>query len=136
MTDHWRHHPGVRSKDQLTIGERAADSMRAGLGTWRFLGLLGLVLLAWIVTGGFGADRSPFFILNLSLSCIAGLQGVVILLAQKRADRVASELAVHHYGEGRDIAALLQANTDLTTEVHALTVALHSHLLNVPTKES
>ena len=32
----WRH-PGVRSDDRLTLGERAADRMRNGMGSWAFV---------------------------------------------------------------------------------------------------
>jgi hypothetical protein len=28
----WRHHPGVRSEDELSRGERAADRLRNGMG--------------------------------------------------------------------------------------------------------
>jgi hypothetical protein len=33
----WRHHPAVRSGDQLTRGERAADRLRNGMGSWGFV---------------------------------------------------------------------------------------------------
>lgn len=33
----WRLHPGVRSDDQLTPGERAADRLRNGMGSWAFV---------------------------------------------------------------------------------------------------
>jgi hypothetical protein len=29
----WHLHPGVRSGEQLTLGERAADAMRNGMGS-------------------------------------------------------------------------------------------------------
>jgi len=29
----WHHHPGVRSGSDLTLGERAADKMRNGMGS-------------------------------------------------------------------------------------------------------
>lgn len=33
----WRLHPGVRSDDQLTPGERAADRLRNVMGSWAFV---------------------------------------------------------------------------------------------------
>ena len=96
MRHAWRDHPtGVG--DNRTFGEVAADDMRNGLGTWTFILLFLAALVAWIATAGFGTDLSPYFRLNLALSCLAGLQGAIILIAQKRADRVASDLARHHY---------------------------------------
>lgn len=124
----WSHHPGVRSGSDLTFGERSADAMRNSFGTWTFLGLFVLIMAVWIATGGFGTDASPYFRLNLALSCLAGLQGAIILLAAKRADRVASEAATHHYEEGRQTEALLEANTKLTEQVHELTKLVHERV--------
>ena len=33
----WRRHPGVRSDEELSIGERAADRLRNGMGSWAFV---------------------------------------------------------------------------------------------------
>lgn len=35
----WHHHPGTRSGEQLTTGERAADRMRNGMGSSPFVQL-------------------------------------------------------------------------------------------------
>jgi len=125
----WSWHPAVRSGSDLTFGERAADQMRSGFGTWSFIVIFVVIMAVWITTGGFGTDRSPYFRLNLALSCLAGLQGAIILLAAKRADRIAAEAARHHFNEGNEIAALLQQNTELTQAVHALTEEVHEHII-------
>ena len=74
--DTWRRHPAVRTGDELSLGERAADRLRNGMGSWTFV-LLALVFLAgWMVGNGTtGFDPYPFILLNLVLSCIAALQG-------------------------------------------------------------
>ena len=41
-------------------------------------------------------DPYPFILLNLALSTLAGLQGAILLIAAKRADRISSELAKYH----------------------------------------
>ena len=33
----WHRHPGVRTGDELTLGERAADRLRHGMGSWAFV---------------------------------------------------------------------------------------------------
>jgi len=94
---HWEFHPAVsKTGTDRTIGERAADGMRHGLGTWTFLLGFTSCMGIWLVTGGFGADPAPFFRLNLILSMLAGLQGSVLLIAAKRSDRIAAELAAYH----------------------------------------
>lgn len=122
MTDHWRHHPHVRSGDQLTVGERSADRMRNGFGSWSFIFGTLVLIFAWMLynrDGGF--DPAPWIRLNLVLSCFAALQGAIILLAAKRADAVTAELATAHYQATRDHGVLLASNTALTQEVKALT---------------
>jgi uncharacterized membrane protein len=100
----WRHHPHVRSDSDLTVGERAADRMRNGMGSWAFVfGALGF-LAVWMVANvaGLAFDRYPFILLNLVLSCLAAMQGAILLIAAKRADQVASELAQHDYSVNMD----------------------------------
>lgn len=100
----WEHHPHVRSAGQLTFGERAADVMRNAFGSWAFVGGFLGFMAVWMVVntavlGPHGWDKYPYILLNLSLSMMAGLQGALILIAAKRADRVAAEQATAHYSE-------------------------------------
>ena len=96
MAKHWEFHPSVRTGKNRTIGERAADTMRLGMGTWTFLGTFLTLMTFWIVNGGFGTDPAPFFRLNLLLSMLAGLQGSVLLIAAKRSDKISAELQEFH----------------------------------------
>ncbi|HEV2639354.1 MAG TPA: DUF1003 domain-containing protein [Actinocrinis sp.] len=103
ITGGWRH-PGVRSSEQLTRGERAADKMRNGMGSWGFvfgalvfLGLWMAVNATISLSGHKAFDGYPFILLNLVLSCVAALQGAILLIAAKRSDQVSSELAQHDY---------------------------------------
>jgi uncharacterized membrane protein len=118
----WQRHPGVRSGPQLTLGERAADRTRLIMGSWPFvLTFLG-VLAGWIIgNGGHGFDPYPFILLNLVLSCLAGLQASVLLIAAKRSDQVAAELAMHDYqtdqGTAMAIAALHADVADLAAQL-------------------
>lgn len=111
----WRLHPGVRSDDELTPGERAADRLRNGMGSWTFVFTALVFLAVWM---GFnrnaGFDPFPFILLNLVLSCIAALQGAVLLIAARRADQISAELALHDYktnSEALDLIRQLQATT-------------------------
>jgi uncharacterized membrane protein len=131
----WHHHKGVRTGDQLTPGERAADKMRNGMGSWAFVFTFFAFMIAWAIvnsvlrlgsTGGkHGFDPFPYILLNLFLSMMAGVQAAALLIAAKRSDQVASEIAVHTEGNTDDIKALLQKNTELTEAVQALTQQVH-----------
>lgn len=109
LTDRlWHRHPGVRTGDDLTIGERAADRIRNGMGSWTFI-LLALIFLAgWMIGNRHqGFDPYPFILLNLILSCVAALQGAILLIAARRADQVNAELATSDYQVNAQALALL-----------------------------
>lgn len=112
----WHRHPGVRHHEQLTPGERAADHVRNGMGSWSFV-IVALVFIAgWMVGNrSTGFDPYPFILLNLVLSCLAALQGAILLIGAKRADQITAELAVHDYETNSETLMLI-------TEVHAALV--------------
>jgi uncharacterized membrane protein len=94
----WRHHPAVRSGDQLTRGERSADLLRNAMGSWAFV-IVSLVFLGgWMIGNrNVGFDPYPFILLNLVLSCLAAMQGAILLIAAKREDSISSALAMHDF---------------------------------------
>ena len=140
-TSHWHRHPGVRSGDELTLGERAADRMRNVMGSWPFVfGFFG-IMIAWAIAnsvfyfggsgGKHGFDPYPYILLNLFLSMLAGVQAAALLIAAKRADAISSEIAIHTEKNTDDLKGLLAENTELTTQVKKNTDLLeeiHRHL--------
>ena len=82
---------------RLTRGERAADLLRNGMGSWVFVGTFLAAMAAWAVLNsiGFSWDPYPFILLNLFLSMLAGLQGAILLIAAKRQDMIAAALSQH-----------------------------------------
>lgn len=92
----WHRHPHIASN--LTLGERAADRMRNSMGSWAFVFIALAFLATWmLINGNHGFDPYPFILLNLILSCVAALQGAILLIAARRQDQLSSELAVHDY---------------------------------------
>ena len=82
----------LNTNKKRTFGEKCADAMRHGMGTWTFLIAFCTAMVLWILTAGFGIDHVPFFRLNLVLSMVAGLQGSVLLISAKRSDRLSDEM--------------------------------------------
>jgi uncharacterized membrane protein len=117
----WRH-PMIKSSDQLTTGERAADLLRNGMGSWGFV-LSALAFLAgWMIANGTdGFDPFPFILLNLILSCLAALQGAILLIAAKRADALARDLAEHDYKTNLEAAEIIKEIRQLTVDIHRAT---------------
>lgn len=68
------------------------------MGSWGFIAIAMIFLGIWMsVNNNRGFDPYPFILLNLVLSCLAALQGAILLIAAKREDQVNSELAQHDY---------------------------------------
>jgi CRP/FNR family cyclic AMP-dependent transcriptional regulator len=82
--------PNEMIEEQMTFGERVADSVAGFGGSWTFIitFLSGLVIYALInvVLGGRAWDPYPFILLNLMLSMLAALQAPVIMMSQNRQD--------------------------------------------------
>ena len=89
-------------KASLTKGQRAADYMRNGMGSWPFVvGFLVFMLLwaaanTWVLASR-PWDPYPYILLNLFLSMLAGLQGAILLIAAKRQDAIAAAMAQHDF---------------------------------------
>jgi uncharacterized membrane protein len=114
-----RRHPALRGGDQLTLGERAADRLRNGMGSWTFVFAAFVFLAGWMIGNGrSGFDPYPFILLNLILSCLAAMQGAILLIAARRADQISSELAAHDYAADTD-------SEELINEVRALVRCIH-----------
>jgi uncharacterized membrane protein len=123
-------------KQHLTTGERAADNMRNGMGSWPFvfifLAFMGVWALANTVVPIFHWDKYPFILLNLFLSMLAGLQGAILLIAAKRQDAITAVMAKHDYETNlaakKEIEALMAINQqqlDAITELKTLVEELH-----------
>jgi uncharacterized membrane protein len=129
----WHLHPGVRHKEELSLGERAADRMRNIMGSWPFVFSFFTIMILWAGGNTYflqrvihhkAFDPYPYILLNLFLSMLAGVQAAALLIAAKRTDSISSEIAMHTVTNTDDIKALLAENTELTKAVK-----LHTDLL-------
>ena len=113
------------------MGERAADVMRNSMGSWPFVFSALIFLAIWMVYNGHhGFDPYPFILLNLVLSCLAAMQGAILLIAAKRADQIASELALHTYQIDNETLTVAKEIAELTRWIDVLTQAVHDHIKN------
>jgi uncharacterized membrane protein len=116
----------ARHQSDMAVGDRAADVLRNGMGSWRFVfGFLAAMAL-WALVNSVtrGWDPYPFILLNLFLSMLAGLQGAILLIAAKRQDAVAAALAQHDYETNiaakEDVENLLALAAHQATELESL----------------
>jgi len=103
-------------RERLTRGERAADRLRNGMGSWIFVAVFLVFMGVWAILNITAAawDPYPYILLNLFLSMLAGLQGAILLIAAKRQDAIAAALAQHDYETNlaakREIEELMAIN--------------------------
>ena len=75
-------------KRRVTVGERLADKVAAIVGSWRFIIIQSVLLLAWITLNVIGWlqhwDPYPFILLNLALSFQAAYSAPIIMMSQNR----------------------------------------------------
>lgn len=122
-------------KQNLTIGEKAADKMRNGMGSWTFVLTFILFLATWAflnsVDGISHWDKYPFILLNLFLSMLAAIQGAILLIAAKRADAVSALMAQHDYETNvdakKEVEELMAINRDQLKKIEHLTAILEEH---------
>jgi uncharacterized membrane protein len=122
----WHQHPHVRSGKQLLFRERAADLLKRVFGTWSILGVVALIIAVWITTSGFGIDAMPYILLNLGLSCLAAVQGIILQIAANRGDRQSSELALSTHAHGEQLLTMNQQQLEILNELRELRALLNN----------
>src|SRR6201984_1585039 len=91
--------PNEVIEEQLTFGQRLADSVARFGGSWAVITSFGVMLIVWVLVNPQLAaaawDPYPFILLNLVLPMLAAVQAPVIMMSQNRQDakdRLRSEL--------------------------------------------
>jgi uncharacterized membrane protein len=85
-------------QDSLDFGQRIADKVAAGMGSWRFIIIQTIIVAIWMTLNVVGFirhwDAYPFILLNLVFSTQAAYAAPIIMMAQNRQsdrDRVQAE---------------------------------------------
>lgn len=109
----WTRHPAVRTGDELTLGERVADSCVRAMGSWKFIIVQAGFMAAWMALNTTALvhhwDVYPFVLLNLALSTQAAFAAPLILLAGRRQDQRNSEVAQADLQSDRRSETILRA---------------------------
>ena len=96
-----RAHEASGGADELTAGQRIADTVAAAMGSWRFIIIQSTILLAWIalnVTAWIQHwDPYPFILLNLALSFQAAYAAPFIMMSQNRQQDIDRKEAAADY---------------------------------------
>jgi uncharacterized membrane protein len=109
----------VRAQEP-TFGEKAADWLKHWfLGTWIALGLVTVWIAVWIALQrtSISWDLYPFILLNLCLSCLAAVQGIILQISANRGDKVNAVIALHPEDNTDKLAVVAQHNEENTNKL-------------------
>ncbi|WP_234631888.1 DUF1003 domain-containing protein [Agrobacterium vitis] len=86
----------------LRFGDRASDAVASFGGSWRFIIIFSIILVAWMAINSIGLflrpfDPYPYILLNLLLSCVAAMQAPIIMMSQKRQEEKDRQRAENDY---------------------------------------
>lgn len=105
MTEHKNWHQ--KHTETMTFGQRLADGVANGMGSWRFIIWQTIIVALWMILNVIAIvgkwDPYPFILLNLVFSTQAAYAAPIIMMAQNRQNE-------------RDRA---QADADFKTNVEA-----------------
>jgi uncharacterized membrane protein len=109
--------------EEMSFGDRIADSVARFGGSWSFIISFAVVLIAYasvnIILKGKAWDPYPFILLNLFLSMLAAIQAPVIMMSQNRQDikdRVRSELDYDVNRKAESEVQMLSQKLNLLTD--------------------
>jgi len=124
--------------ERLSFGDRLADKMAEFGGSWAFITIFGIILVAWIGLNTVQLwfkpfDEYPFIFLNLMLSCLGAIQAPVIMMSQNRAqqkDRLRAELDYQVNLKSELMLQQLHAKIDelRATDLHHMNEAIQTQL--------
>jgi len=75
-------------EESMTFGQRLADSVATGMGSWRFIIWQTIIVAIWMILNTiawkYHWDLYPFILLNLVFSTQAAYAAPIIMMAQNR----------------------------------------------------
>ncbi len=83
-----------------SLGARAADAIADVVGSWRFVNVQSVLLIAWLIfnsMSGARIDPFPFVLLNLLLSFQAAYTAPVIMMSQNRQSDIDRRRAIEDF---------------------------------------
>jgi uncharacterized membrane protein len=119
----------VRHLNRRTLGERVADGVAAGVGSWPFIITQSALFVLWILAnafiisdwiGGKPFDPYPFILLNLTLSFQAAYTGPVVMMSQNRQAAKDRDAAEHDYSINQETFDRLKNLETMVLEIREL----------------
>jgi uncharacterized membrane protein len=120
-----RHHPAVTAQEvkrAASVQLKVADAITAFAGSMMFVYLHVVIFAVWMIV----FEKSPWPTLTLIVSLEAIFLSTFVMIGQNRQAAFQQAKADHDFVEQE---LKLQTNTDLTKQIHTLTLELHRRLV-------
>jgi uncharacterized membrane protein len=108
-----------KHKAKETVGDRIADKIASGMGSWTFIIWQTIIVILWMVLNSLAFiyhwDVYPFILLNLIFSTQAAYAAPIIMMSQNRQTERDREHAQHDY----------EVNLEAKKEIEALQIHLN-----------
>lgn len=104
--------PVTRDTHPRSLGEQAADSVAAAVGSWCFVIVQSTLLIGWLVwnaVSGRPFDPFPFILLNLMLSFQAAYTAPIIMMSQNRQSDIDRARAIQDFDINRKAELEIEA---------------------------
>lgn len=105
--------------ESLSYGQRLADYVANGMGSWRFIIIQTIIVALWMILNVIGIvshwDPYPFILLNLLFSTQAAYAAPIIMMSQNRQNERDRTQALSDY----------QTNVDAKKEIEDLQIRLN-----------
>ena len=109
-----------KHEETLSFGDRIADSVANGMGSWKFIIWQTIIVFVWMILNIIAFithwDPYPFILLNLIFSTQAAYAAPIIMMAQNRQNERDRIQAQNDY----------QTNIDAKLEIEDLQIKLNS----------
>ena len=106
--------------NNLSIGDRLADSVANGMGSWKFIIIQSILVVLWMALNLLGFfyhwDVYPFILLNLLFSTQAAYAAPIIMMSQNRQNE---RDRVHAHAD-------YQTNLEAKLEIEAIQKSLNT----------
>jgi uncharacterized membrane protein len=125
------HHPAVLEEAQRRSRNfqlRLADRITTFAGSMNFVWIHAVLFAVWMLF----LEKNPWPSLTLIVSLEAIFLSTFVMIGQNRQAAFQQAKADHDF-EAQELE--LKTNTDLTRQIHLLTVELHRRLLDEPTSD-
>jgi hypothetical protein len=124
----WDQHPGVRTGRRLRPGERIADVFCRVAGPWAYL----IMIAAGVLAGAAAAlphdsHAGGLTRLGVGLSALALVEVSLMLMAGRRAERIATELALYNLDQARRATAIAEDLRGEMERLHADVARIAAH---------